>query len=195
MSQCPMPTLKGPYSYRELSAEEFRPIFERLRPRVFAQQFTFRSREAMSAAEVEAMTALRKRMGEELFFLRLGIFLGDEVVGWHIGHQEDAERFYMTNTGILEPHRGKGLYTALLPLILERLKTEGFQVIYSRHNATNNAVIVPKLKAGFVISALEMNDRFGTLVHLSYFTNPLRRRMMGVRSGEEQIDEALEGYL
>ena len=109
-----MRTLKGPYTYRELTAEEFPPIFERLRPQVFAEQFTFRSREAMTASELQAMTKLRERMGKDLFFLRLGIFLGEEIVGWHVGHQEDGERFYMTNTGILEPHRGKGLYDASL---------------------------------------------------------------------------------
>ncbi|HEX7004033.1 MAG TPA: GNAT family N-acetyltransferase [Trueperaceae bacterium] len=190
-----MPPLTGPYSYRELSDEEFRPIFERLRPLVFAEHFTFRSRQALSTDELEAMELLGERMGKESFSLRIGVYLDEEPVGWHVGHQEDAEKFYMTNTGIVEEHRGKGIYTALLPKIMERVAAEGFQIIYSRHNATNNSVLVPKLKAGFVISGLEINDRFGTLVHLSYFTNPLRRRMMGVRAGEERIDDELARYI
>jgi hypothetical protein len=45
-------------------------------------------------------------------------------------------------------------------------------------------VLVPKLRAGFVITGLELSERFGTLVHLSYFFNALRRRVLDVRSGE-----------
>ena len=190
-----MHPLSGPYTYRELTREEFRPLFERLQPRVFAENLTFRSNEALSLAEKEAMDGLRKLMGADPFMLRLGVFLGDEAVGWHVGRQEDGERFYMTNTGFLPEHQGKGLYTALLPKIVELLTAKGFQIIYSRHHATNNRVLVPKLKAGFVISSLEVNDRFGTLVHLTYFTNRLRRRMMAVRTGEARVDDELARYL
>lgn len=73
----------------------------------------------------------------------------------------------MTNTGILEEHRRRGLYTALLPVVLNQLRQKGFQIVFSRHTLTNNAVIIPKLKAGFVISGFEVDDRFGTLVQLS----------------------------
>ena len=56
---------------------------------------------------------------------------------------------------------------------------------------TNNAVIIPKLKAGFVISGFEVSDRFGTLVQLSYYFNPLRRKMMDVRVGQRKPDEEI----
>jgi hypothetical protein len=36
----------------------------------------------------------------------------------------------------------------------------------SRHRADNNAVIVPKLRAGWVIAGFEVAPRFGLLVHL-----------------------------
>ncbi len=101
----------------------------------------------------------------------------------------------MTNTGILEAHRGRGLYTALLPVVLGILKREGFQTVYSRHNLTNNAVIVPKLKAGVVISGFEVDDRFGTLAQLSYFFNPLRRKVLDVRVGQRAPDEEIKKLL
>jgi GNAT superfamily N-acetyltransferase len=195
MPQCRMQPLKDGYGYRDVDEDEFRPHFERLRPQVFGATFTFRAQEALSEAERGAAGSLHQRLGTERFVLRLGVYQGDELVGWHIGRQEDAEKFYMTNTAFLPAHQGRGLYTALLPLIIERVSAEGFQVINSRHTATNNRVIVPKLKAGFIITSLEVDDRFGTLVHLSYYTNPLRRKMMDVRSGEARLGEDLLPYV
>jgi hypothetical protein len=59
----------------------------------------------------------------------------------------------------------------------------GFQVIRSSHQATNNAVIIPKLTFGFIIAGMEICDQYGTLVHLDYFTNERRRRVMDFRCG------------
>lgn len=47
---------------------------------------------------------------------------------------------------------------------MDKIKELGFQVIYSRHVTTNSAIIIPKLKAGFVISAMELSDKFGVSV-------------------------------
>ena len=95
----------------------------------------------------------------------------------------------MLNTGILKEHQGKGIYSALLPVIIERVRSQGFQTIKSRHNATNNQVIIPKLKAGFVITGLELSDGFGTLVTLTYFMNEKRREVMDMRSGLKKPNE------
>ena len=46
-------------------------------------------------------------------------------------------------------------------------------------------------KAGFIISGFEVNDSFGTLVQLSYYFNPLRRKMMDVRVGQRKLDEEI----
>ncbi|HYF01961.1 MAG TPA: GNAT family N-acetyltransferase [Patescibacteria group bacterium] len=129
------------------------------------------------------------------FTLHLGIFLKGELIGWSYGWQESAEKYYMCNTAILKEHRRKGIYTALLPEVLKILKDKGFQIAYSRHAATNNDIIIPKLKAGFVISGMEISDKFGTLVHLSYFFNNIRRRMIDFRSGQSTLDEDLRKFL
>jgi GNAT superfamily N-acetyltransferase len=134
-------------------------------------------------------------MGEP-FLLRLGLFWNDEFVGWHFGDQLSATEFYMRNSAVLPEHRGKGLYSAMLRCVVELLVEMGFQEISSRHNTTNNAVIVPKLKQGFVITSLEVSDAFGVLVVLKYFANARRRTMMDVRSGmrfpEGEILEAMQ---
>lgn len=187
-------TLLPDYTCRPLEREAFRAIFEQHRPQVFAHNLTFDLDAALSPAEHEHIQRLRQRLGEP-YTLRLGLFHGEAVVGWHVGMQATAYRFSMINTGILPAHQGRGLYTALLPHILALVQAEGFQQVYSRHIATNNQVLVPKLKAGFVITGFEIDDLHGLLVHLSYFFNPIRRRVLDFRAGQAHPDEEVRRYL
>jgi len=189
-----MPQLIGDYRYEVLSPEAFRPLFAQYRPVVFAGTSSFNPRDIYSEAEVRALEALRANVAGA-HRLQLGIFYRDQFVGWHFGHQLEPDRFYMTNTGILEAHRRRGVYTALLPVILDQLAQKGFQIVFSRHTLTNNAVIIPKLKAGFVISGFEVDDRFGTLVQLSYYFNPLRRKLLDVRVGQRRPDDETRDLL
>lgn len=189
-----MPQLIGDYSYEVLSAEAFRPLFAEYRPVVFAGTSSFNPRDHYSDAEVTALDALRSNVAGA-YRLHVGIFYRDQFVGWHFGQQLELDRFYMTNTGLLEEHRRRGLYTALLPVVLDQLRQKGFQIVFSRHNLTNNAVIIPKLKAGFVISGFEVDDRFGTLVQLSYYFNPLRRKVLDVRVGQSRPDDETRDLL
>jgi ribosomal protein S18 acetylase RimI-like enzyme len=175
--------LLGSNTYRELGDAEFEAFLRAHHSRVFAERFELDLEQVLSSDEQVAVVRLRARLGSP-YRLNLGVFLGDEFVGWSFGMQESAERFYMINAGVLPEHRRRGLYSALLPHVLSRVQAQGFQIAYSRHAATNNRVLVPKLRAGFVITGLELSERFGTLVHLSYFFNALRRRVLDVRSGE-----------
>ncbi len=69
----------------------------------------------------------------------------------------------LRNSAFLPEHRGKGLYSAMLRSVKDYVLGLGFQEISSRHNTTNNAVIVPKLKQGFTIPSLEVSGIFGTM--------------------------------
>lgn len=73
--------------------------------------------------------------------------------------------------------------------MLEQCKTYGFQEIYSRHQPDNNAIIIPKLKAGFVITGLNISDVWGPLVHLTYFPNKIRQRVLSHRMGTKADEE------
>lgn len=103
------------------------------------------------------------------------------LAGWHAGQQTLAGTFEMSRTGTLERHRRRDLYTARLPVMLEQLRADGFQVV-SRRNPTNSAVITPE-KTGFVISGFEADDRSGTLVRLSYFSTRSAARFWTHGSG------------
>lgn len=187
-------TLTGDYTIREMTKQEFLPYFQKHRPEIFENTLDFDFQAALSDVERNSLKALAQNTGTP-YTLHLGIFLKNVLVGWSYGWQESAEKYYMCNTGIFKEHRRQGIYTALLPEVLKILKAQGFQVAYSRHAATNNDVIIPKLRAGFVISGMEISDKFGTLVHLSYFFNDIRRRAMDFRSGQSAPDDELKKFL
>lgn len=180
------------YYFEELPPEEFGPLWRHHAPKIFDENSQiFRVMEHISDAEKEKIAELGQDLGKP-YVLRLGIFQGEEFVGWHFGRQEDASTYYMTNSAILPEHRRKGLYAALLAEVMKILTEKGFQRIYSRHNMTNNAVIIPKLKAGFVITGTELSDTFGALVHLTFLPNPLRKKVLVYRSGDLRPDDEIK---
>jgi hypothetical protein len=87
--------------------------------------------------------------------LRLGVFLNDNFVGRSFGDQQRGESYYMRNSAVLETHRKKGLYSELL-----------------------KANIEIKLKAGFVITSMKVEEKFGTRVKISYFIIALTRKVI-----------------
>lgn len=105
-----------------------------------------------------------------------------EVAGWQVSRQWDARTAYMVNTALLPGHRGRGVYTRLLPVVLGALQAEGYSLVRSHHHATNNAVLVPKLRAGFVVSGLE-TDHHGMMAVLIHPFDPVYREYLDVRSG------------
>lgn len=114
---------------------------------------------------------------------------GGQVIGAYWGFQEDYGRYYMINTVVRPDHQGRGLYSAFLPRLIAAVREVGFREIYSRHRADNNAILVPKLKAGFAIAGFEVAPRFGVLVHLRlYLHDGLARlfahRIDGSHTGE-----------
>ena len=179
---------------RELTPEEDRHIWADLAPGVFEATHDFRYRDQLSAEQLARMQALGANMGEP-YRLKLGAFVEGELAGWSVGMQESAEAYYMTNSAVLPAFRRRGLYKALIEATVARVTAAGFQRVYSRHVATNNAVIIPKLQAGFVITGLELNDRYGTLVHLTYLPHPARRKVLDYRAGQVRPDEELRGYM
>jgi GNAT superfamily N-acetyltransferase len=114
---------------------------------------------------------------------RVLLYAGDQVIGAYWGMQESWQRYYMVYSVVRRAWQGRGIYTALLRRVLAAATEAGFREIYSRHGADNNAVLVPKLKAGFKLAAMEVAPRFGVLVHLRYFPGEGMRQL-----AEHRID-------
>ncbi|MBN8542562.1 MAG: GNAT family N-acetyltransferase [Deltaproteobacteria bacterium] len=183
------------FRFVELSNSDFQKYWSDWGPKIFDDESTnLDTRKILSDEEKLHLKNLSVHTAN-LIRLNLGIFRGEEFCGWFTGGQQDYETFYMRNSAILPDFRGQGLYTALMYEVLERARKMGFQIVSSRHTTTNNLIIVPKLKAGFVISAIEVSERFGTLVHLKYFFNQTRKKVMVFRAGDLKPDTQLRNAL
>lgn len=183
-------SLRENYCAETISKEiydDFRKVYE---PKIFPNRFDISTDEALSAEERSNIKLLDAALGTP-YELRLGFFDNQKLVGWHFGRQVSGDTFRMVTSGILPEYQRKGLYSALLGLLAEHLKEKGFQILLSRHYATDNQVIIPKLRFGFLISGFELTDDFGLLLRLSYFFNDTRRRVMHVRSGYQQPDDEI----
>ncbi|MBC7420593.1 MAG: GNAT family N-acetyltransferase [Bdellovibrio sp.] len=188
---------KIPSEYRivELPDVDFQKLWGEWGPIIFQDNDTSMDvRKVLSESEVSQVQVLNKNLSQ-LYRMNLCIFRGEEFCGWFTGGQYNHETFYMRNSAILPDHRRKGLYTALMNEVIGKVKDLGFQIILSRHVTTNNSIIIPKLKAGFVITAIELSDRFGTLVHLSYFFNETRKKIMEFRAGDLKPDQQIKDAL
>lgn len=167
------PSLPHGYSIRPVEAAEFADVFLRREAAVFPE------RQAPAAFDVpEFAQRLRKERQNKRsteYRLRWLVEYEGQCVGWTWGLEYDPERFYMVNSAIEHEHRRKGLYTALLQHVIDEVQSQGFGIVFSRHVATNNAVIIPKLRAGFVITGMELHERFGFLVVLSKFLDAGRQ--------------------
>jgi hypothetical protein len=183
------------YVIKELTNEEFTTLSQDLSHQIFEDEGQiFKLFKIMNEEEVKMWKQLSSHTGTPLR-INLGMFKGDEFVGWSWGYQETAFKFYMCNSAILPEHRKLGLYTRLMNEMIKRTIVLGFQEIYSRHTATNNAVIIPKLKAGFIITTMQISDVFGVLIHLNYFPNKLRQKMMDYRVGQIKPDVEIKELL
>ncbi len=182
------------YYYREASPEEFGAFYTGHRSRMFAAVPEIPVESYMTGAELQ-----RRREYDSLvsgmYELRLLLLRGEEVIGWHIGRQAYREAANMSNTAIFPEHRSKGLYSRLLPAILELYRAQGFGRVLSKHHASNNAVLIPKLRAGFRITGFEIDERYGLFVNLAYFFNEQRLRAYLFRTGALRPDEEISRYL
>jgi len=116
-------------------------------------------------ARVRAIDGLRGAGLEH----RLLFCAGDDVVGTFRGAQGERGTYVMWNTVVRRDLQRRGLYRAFLPRLIAAVREVGFREIHSRHHADNNAVLVPKLRAGFVITGFEVSPRDGILVDLRVF--------------------------
>lgn len=192
-----MSSSKLPPGYRivELPQEEFQKYWSEWGAKIFSDNDTSMDMQrVLSEHERLQLRGLHQNL-KQMFRMNLCVFKGEEFCGWFTGDQYNNETFYMRNSAILPEHRRKGLYTFLMNEVLERVRNLGFQIVLSRHTNTNSSIIIPKLKAGFIITGMELSDRFGTLVHLSYYFNETRRQILEFRAGELKPDQKIKEAL
>lgn len=178
------------FSIKHCEADEFWKEVDQQIHRVFDDnELILRTRDIISEKE----KALLKALPFDRPFFRYSLLLHrEQLAGWTWGYQDSPESYYMVNSAILPQYRGRGLYSTLLEVTMRMLVDKGFQRIWSRHNMTNNAVIIPKLKRGFMITGTELSEVFGALVHLTYHTNQTRKKALEFRAGTLRPDAELK---
>jgi hypothetical protein len=183
------------YKIKKLSGDEFKPFYDKFKGEVFKEDHSYLLWDLLTEDELSKVKSLGNRMGDP-FKLYLAAFdENDSFMGWSWGFQESNTDFYMCNSAILPQFRKKGIYTAIMKEMIKIIGHEGFQLIYSKHNATNNAILIPKLKEGFLISKMEIDDKFGVLIHLHYYFNETRKKIMDYRSGYRKPDKEINNLL
>ena len=158
------------------------PGFTALRTAAFAD-FGVRSELLADVLADEAtrrpqVSGLESHVSEQL---RVGAFVDDRMIAWSYSKGEGSE-LHMVNSGIHPEFRRRGIYSALVKAAISYAEANGFIKIISRHVPSNNAVIIPKLRLGFTVSAFEYSEVYGPLVHLSYLVGPKRRELYQTRS-------------
>ncbi len=182
------------YVIKEVPTEEFGDLWIKQAQKIFRDNLDYYGSEPIDTkSEQKKFKKLTKQFnGSEHYRVNLGLYYKNKFVGWSWGYQQAPTTFYMCNSAIFPPHRRKGLYTYLMNEIVNKASAKGFQSIYSRHIITNNDIIIAKLKAGFKITSIELSERFGTMIHLTYFPQKIRNEILDFRSGFKYPDKKMK---
>lgn len=114
--------------------------------------------------------------------VRIGAFRDGRLVGWTYAIPQGASLLYMVNSGVAAGERRSGIYSELVRQVIREAQARGYAYIGSRNAAHNNAVIVAKLKLGFMVSGFEYSEVYGPLVRLTYIVGEKRRLLYRSRA-------------
>ena len=115
--------------------------------------------------------------------IRIAAFDGERFVGCSSGWFEFGGNFYIGLSAIDPAYRQQGIYTRMLTAMEQAVRDRGGLLISSQHVATNNAVLIAKLKLGYVIAGTEYVEPMGLLVRLLLHLTPQRRDLFASRTG------------
>ena len=107
---------------------------------------------------------------------RFVFYDGDTVAGWSYGVMHDPETYFMSNSAIRPAYQRRGLYSRYLTHFMAYLTELGYERITSSHQPNNRAILIAKLKAGFVISGTILDERWSAQVQMTYHTQADRRK-------------------
>jgi GNAT superfamily N-acetyltransferase len=113
--------------------------------------------------------------------VRIGAFAGERLVGWSHGWRDPGRQLYVANSAVLPGYRRQGLYTRLIAAVEAQALALGCDRVVSHHVADNSAVLIAKLKAGYVIAGTEFSDEMGLLVKLVHHLTEGRRALFASR--------------
>jgi GNAT superfamily N-acetyltransferase len=134
--------------------------------------------DALAPAPERHRARARRASFHPAYTLRIAAFHGDDLVGCSHAWQDGVDRLYMALSAVAPDHRRHGVYTAMVQAVIRIATDEGFAEITSRHRPDNQAVLIAKLRLGFVVTGYETCATFGDLVRLTLPLTASRRRVL-----------------
>jgi GNAT superfamily N-acetyltransferase len=122
-------------------------------------------------------------------FLYFIVRKNDEVIARSFSNQISLDTLMMCMSYVKKEYRGNGIYKMMMDETIKRSKEIGYRKIQSYHNTTNNNIIIPKLKAGFVFTGIKINAGYGTLAELTMFFNSDEKDAVDFRTGYRRPNE------
>jgi hypothetical protein len=174
--------MSADFKFSFISSSEFGSIIQENRNKIFTESNDINYMSLISDEEFEKYKKLNQ-ITKDNIRKNLVCYYQDKLVGWSWGLQKDGEEFYMVNSAVFPEFRNRGVYTKMLSLMVEEVKQDGFLVISSNHHASNNSILIPKLKFGFNITGMKINPRFGVLIELQFHTNKKLNQVYEYRVG------------
>lgn len=154
---------------RSVPLETYFDVEDALEPLVFPEDETTASWFDLLAERRDdrkkALGALQRETHQDAVVF----YDGEAAIGWSAGRMTGASEFMMDVTGVHPDYQSKGIYTAFLRLYLPYLRDVGYERVVSYHSPTNRAVLIAKLKAGFVVGGTEFRENAGATVKMVYF--------------------------
>ena len=183
---------KAKFKVEVVSGDEFWPVFKKYRSKLFKNEMAYSLHDIRTSKEQREFRNLREGLKNRIEVFILAKDLNGKVIGWSTSYQVNIAEMYMMNSAVFLKWRKMGVYKAMAEETLKISKNMGFQVVTSNHLATNNPVIIAKLKLNFCITGLELTDHFGVLVKLTHYLNPVRRKSAFFRAGAIKPDQKLK---
>ena len=156
------------------------PEFSSLQRSVFAGIEQYSAEYASLLREEAALAAISPKQATQM--IRIGAYDGEVLIGWSYGYLERNPVFYMANSGVIESHRRRGIYSALIEAVRLQAVSAGASMMRSQHSVLNTAVIIAKLRAGFIISGLSQSAHLGTMVELTLHLSAQREALYRQRT-------------
>lgn len=174
---------------RFVTEDEFQEFTADLKQNIFSNLLSIPNRALYSEDDLNRSEANSARYAhlESVYCL---LMLNDKCIGWHYGYQDGPMSYYMCNSAIIPEFRRQGCYSWLAEQVMKEMQARGYLKIKSRHHPTNTAVLIAKLKLGFIVSGLQVSSNFGTLVELEWHGNERVDDVMKFRCGAALPDSS-----
>ena len=169
------------YEIKEITKEQIKQIYDIY----YEKAFPLRSKVSDQWVILDEDKKKIESRYQDSWNLRVGVYCKNQPVGWHFGYSLKPEVFHMQSSFIAKDHRNKGLYSKTLDLVISKVKKEGFQIISSYHQPNNPAVLIPKLKKGFIITGSSINEFSSFMVEMKLYLDPARKKVLEKTVGIE----------